>query len=55
MCIMRMLKVVILAMVALLASRQGANAEGPYFGGEFGLAIASGFDLAGSSNDRASV
>ena len=46
---------VIIAMSALLASGQVAIAEGPYFGGELGLAIASGFDFAGSSNDRASV
>ena len=46
---------VIAVMGTLLAFGKVANAEGIYVSGELGLAIASGFDITGSSNDRASV
>ena len=46
---------VIAVIAALTATGKAAGAEGPYVSGELGLAIASGFDMTGSSNDRASV
>ena len=45
----------IAVMGVLLATGKVASAEGFYVSGELGLAIASGFDITGSSNDRASV
>ena len=46
---------VIAVIAALTATGKAAGAEGPYVSGELGLAIASGLDMTGSSNDRASV
>ena len=46
---------VIAVIAALTATGKASGAEGPYVSGELGLAIASGFDMTGSSNDRASV